>query len=1349
MRIYTLCCLALIWCCVYTSFSQRQDQNWYFGSGAAVSWLNGSPVALDNSQMTSNEGCASISDPSTGRLLFYTNGKFLWDNNHIAQSTTLSSGPSSSQGPVIVPDPANPDQYYIFAVPDLTGGGSSENFCYSLVTVKPTLKIITANKFIQNEVSEKIAVAFNKTDGNYWIITHHRYDGRFYSFKLDSKGFNSNPIVSDYNFPTLDKIIGHLKISPNNEMAAMTIYGGEIKKVASHLLLFDFNLQTGIVSNNKLIKTTDSLDYIYGVAFSPDNTKLYATGGRRPKYGGLPAIFQYEIDPSRTIINNSEFVIQPQSAAYALQLGPDNKLYVSRDESQFLSVINNPNEKGNACGYIDEGVQLSPFRCALGLPTFINTLTTADINYVICEGTSIQIGLEPGNNVYEWTPTANLSDPNISNPVASPVNTTVYTLKVTNNFGTVTSQKFIVKVNKLKPNSKAFPDKASICYGKDTVICIFGRANSTFRWTPTEGVSNPLSNCPRLFPSKSTVYKVEVTYEGCTEELEIPIDVVAQPIAKAGNDVEVCKGKGTIIGEIEPEENVTYSWTPKEGLQSPNAAKTVAIPSKTTTYILTATNSNGCYERDTCVVSVKDLSVKISKSDTICIGESIQLSASSKSGSIYEWEPSTGLNNHKIASPVALPLITTTYKVTVTNNDCIDSAFVTITVDNLPQNSITKNFSICEGSSIIIGTRDNPDYTYKWNPIVFLNNPTKANPLCSATKDMEYIVAITNKNNCTVYDTIRVKVGKDLQIYTGKDTAICVGNGVQLSATGAETYEWSPKTGLSDPFVSNPVATPTTTTTYFVTGKAGLCSGKDTIVVSVIPKPRITISTDTTICSGNTVRLFANGADSYKWYPPVNLKHEFTSAPIATPDTKTTYYVDAVKNGCLVTDSVTIDVISTPVLTTNNDTTICEGSFIQLFVSGAKEYRWTPSEGLSNDTISNPIANPTKTTLYRVEGKNGNCSVTEQIRVYVTPKPNLEIIKDTTIVLGESIQLFATGADQFIWMPNIELTDNTVAFPIATPKNTITYTVEGKIGNCSQSKEVTITVLNKRELTVSKNDTICLGNAVELYAKGFSTYQWSPKEGLNSDISDAPIASPTKTTTYRVIGTTNNTVDTAYVTIHVNRPDTLTFRINTTEKKSVEVGNIINTIITINNIKSSIDFSLSYDENFLFLYDSIKTERLEASIKGKEHNSVIITLSPTNQTNGSIELQGIILLPEEFREKTQIRIADVGYNRSCVTIEKDTMELSIADYCARSLRGVRPVSAFDLSVLDETIRIHTGIGGVITLALYNIMGNEVWRHSHYSVQNSDINIKLPDFQNGMYILKAQNYVWRKDMIILR
>ena len=1349
MRIYTLCCLALIWCSVHTSYSQRQDQNWYFGSGAAVSWLSGSPVALDNSQMGSNEGCASISDRSTGRLLFYTNGKFLWDSNHIAQSTTLNSGPSSSQGPIIVPDPANPDQYYIFAVPDLTGGGSSENFCYSLVTVKPTLKILTANKFVQNEVSEKIAVAFNKTDGNYWIITHHRYDGRFYSFKLDSKGFNSNPVISDYNLPTLDKIIGHLKISPNNEMAAMSIYGGEIKKVASHLLLFDFNVQTGTVSNSKLIKTTDSIDYIYGVSFSPDNTKLYATGGRRPKYGGVPAIFQYEIAPNRTIVNNSEFVIQPQSAAYALQLGPDNKLYVSRDESQFLSVINNPNEKGNACAYIDDGVQLSPFRCALGLPTFINTLTTADINYVVCEGTSIQIGLEPGNNAYEWTPTANLSDPNIANPVASPNNTTIYTLKVTNNFGTVTYQKFIVKVNKLKPNSKAFPNKATICYGTDTVICIFGRANSTFRWTPTEGVSNPSSNCPRLFPLKSTVYKVEVSYEGCTEELEIPIDVVAQPIAKAGKDVEVCKGKGIVIGEIEPEENITYSWSPKEGLQSPNDAKTIATPSKTTMYILTATNSIGCYVRDTCIVYVKDLSIKVSKSDTICTGESIQLSASSISGSIYEWEPSTGLNNHKIATPVARPLVTTTYKVTVINTDCIDSAFVTITVDNMSQNSITKNFSICEGSTIIVGTRDNPDYTYRWSPIVFLSNPTKATPQCSATKDMEYIVAITNKNNCTVYDTVRVKVGKDLQVYTGKDTSICVGTGIQLSATGAEKYEWSPQTGLSNAFVSNPIATPTTTTTYYVTGKAGLCTGKDTIIISVSDIPVINISADTTVCSGDTIRLFAVGADSYKWYPPINLKNEFTSSPIATPDTKTTYYVDAIKNGCLVTDSVTIDVISIPELIIGNDTTICEGSFAQLFVSGATKYRWTPSDGLSNDTISNPIASPTKTTLYRVEGKNGNCSITKQIRVAVAPKPNLEVIKDTTIVLGESLQLFAKGAEQFVWMPNIELTDNTVPFPIATPKKTITYTVEGKIGNCSQRKEVTITVINKRELTVSKNDTICLGDSTQLYAKGFATYQWAPKEGLNSDVSNSPIASPIKTTTYRVIGTTNNTVDTGYVTILVNEPDTLSFSINTNENKLVEVGEIININITINNVNSSIDFSVNYDECCLFLYDSIVSNKLKYTIKKKDQNSIRITISPTNETNGSIELKGITLLPEEFKEKTQVRITDIEYSKSCVVIEKNSIEFSIADYCARNLRGVRSVDAFDFSVTDETIRLHTGIGGLTTLMMYDMMGNEVWRHSHYAAQNSDVNIKLPEFRNGVYVLRAQNYVWKKDMVILK
>lgn len=99
------------------SLAQKEANNWYFGEYAAISFNSGSPVALTNGRMDSEQSCASISN-SKGRLLFYTDGQTVWDSTHktTPNGTGLAGWSNATQSGIIVPRPDSTGQYYIFTL---------------------------------------------------------------------------------------------------------------------------------------------------------------------------------------------------------------------------------------------------------------------------------------------------------------------------------------------------------------------------------------------------------------------------------------------------------------------------------------------------------------------------------------------------------------------------------------------------------------------------------------------------------------------------------------------------------------------------------------------------------------------------------------------------------------------------------------------------------------------------------------------------------------------------------------------------------------------------------------------------------------------------------------------------------------------------------------------------------------------------------------------------------------------------------------------------------------------------------------------------------------------------------
>ncbi len=313
-------------------------------------------------------------------------------------------------------------------------------------------------------------------------------------------------------------------------------------------------------------------------------------------------------------------------------------------------------------------------------------------------------------------------------------------------------------------------------------------------------------------------------------------------------------------------------------------------------------------------------------------------------------------------------------------------------------------------------------------------------------------------------DSVRVTVDAPV-VTTNNNSTICEGATVQLNATGASTYSWTPATGLSNPNIANPIATPAITTQYIVTGTtANSCVAKDTVVITVNARPTVTTSADTTICENSSAQLFATGGITYSWTPNITLNNGNIPNPIATPTDSTMYYVLVTNaNNCSRLDSVKVDVRKLNSFTISPPDEVCLNQSIQLNAAGGDLYTWTPASSLNNASVSNPVATPLTSTTYTVQITDTLCSFSSSLSttIDVLPLPVVDADKSNDIDCSNNqSQLSATGAVQFSWAPAATLNNPSVANPIASPLVNTQYTVTGTdLSGCSNTDTITVKVI--------------------------------------------------------------------------------------------------------------------------------------------------------------------------------------------------------------------------------------------------------------------------------------------------
>ncbi len=434
--------------------------------------------------------------------------------------------------------------------------------------------------------------------------------------------------------------------------------------------------------------------------------------------------------------------------------------------------------------------------------------------------------------------------------------------------------------------------------------------------------------------------------------------------------------------------NSNYFWNYPNLMVDTTLGSPTIVTDTTISYLLTVQYLT-CTYTHTFNVNVHPKVLSVDTAPPVCDGDATQLNANG--GISYLWTPSSGLNQDNIANPLANPSTTTTYYVTMQDNiGCIKTDSVTVQVGNNPIASAGPDKQVCYGSGVQLNATGGT--SYQWiDPDSFLNNSGIANPTAYPTTDTRFYVTVYNNEGCSSEAFVDVQVLAS-PVFTIEDRSVCMGSSVQLQASSAPNYSWIPSTGLSNITIGDPIASPTSTTTYEVTAVSATCPYTTTVTVTVNPLPNVDAGTDLSVCTNSSVILSATGGIAYSWTPTEGLSDANEQFPIlsgetANPGIYTVTGIDA--NGCSASDGVNITLNQAPMVNAGDDIIICPGSSANLNAavyntSGAVNYLWSPSTTLNNATIASPDASPNSTTQYIVIVDNAvGCSETDTVLVIV------------------------------------------------------------------------------------------------------------------------------------------------------------------------------------------------------------------------------------------------------------------------------------------------------------------------------------------------------------------------------
>lgn len=531
-------------------WAQKENNVWAFCStrftitdtdpGIGIDF-NTVPPHIISTSIQASEGTASICDPLTGKLLFYSDGVNIWNADHIVMpnGSGILGGPKTSaqQGVVITPIYGHPQQFYLFTVDERET--KTYKLRYSLVDMSLNGgkgDVVADKKNIQfgENMSERIAVASGK-DG-LWLVTHNRDTPTFYSYKIDCSYLHTTPIKST--------IPGLPSFSDNDYYGlGPIIFSTDYNTIVTFefgLCLLSFDTTTGIISNYRALGTTFPAEGLYCLEFSQDNSKIYVQGSN-----GYLSQYDLNLLPSLSAVKSSKYIVD-SSAGY-FRRGPDNKIYYFVNNKDIeMSVINNPNKAKSACDFEKDVAHLKHvpiFGLSLGNNTVYpkNGLSVITKKYdtTICFQSQYTVRAESGFSAYSWSDGTSSS----SNTFTSSGTKWVY----------MTGIDCKMQIDTYKVTIVNFPKSLRdtfICGEEEIILDATSPNVAKYQWQDNSTNST-------LTTKKSGIYWVKLSANQC-EKTDTVIVSQRKLSVDLGKDQVLCEGTVLLL---DPKiENANFFW---------------------------------------------------------------------------------------------------------------------------------------------------------------------------------------------------------------------------------------------------------------------------------------------------------------------------------------------------------------------------------------------------------------------------------------------------------------------------------------------------------------------------------------------------------------------------------------------------------------------------------------------------------------------------------------------------------------------------------------------------------------------------------------------------------------------
>lgn len=583
-------------------FAQKQTNIWYFGNRVGLDFNQVPPQPLNNGTANSVEGSSTVSD-NNGRLLFYTNGIVINNRQHLKMKNAggLAGSTSSTNNTVAVPLPGTDSIYYVFTV-----GAANElkqQLQYNIVNMKGDgglgeVDPAGMNIMVEDKIFEKIAAIKHCNKKDTWIVVHKWNSDEYNAYLLTSAGLSTTPVISNTGL-----IISGQEL---NALGTLKFWAKGTKLAAVHsfyndaIELMDFDNTTGVLSNPIIIDPTSTpvSPGVYGAEFSPDGRLLYVSSNDNA--AETSTLYQFDITSNNaaTIVASKQIIHQDtRYLTGALQMGPDQKIYMAIPNETSISVIDNPNTYGAGCNFVYNKIYVGQ-SVQFGLPTFLQSyFDTASIMYDFfrsgnCQDKNVKYKINrlSGIDSVKWDfgdaqqsqvlqPTHIYADSGFYN-----VKLIVYKIDCSGLNDTIVRKIWIAESNDILGADTGSCSSVALLIGIDAI------EEADYLWNTGETIN-------KINTQGYGQYWLKVNQNGCTVSDTFNFYEKPKPVAKITGNNKVCINKATVLKAEDPSV-VSYLWN--TGETTPNINVTSAG-----TYSIQVTG-NSCITSDSVMVQWGD-----------------------------------------------------------------------------------------------------------------------------------------------------------------------------------------------------------------------------------------------------------------------------------------------------------------------------------------------------------------------------------------------------------------------------------------------------------------------------------------------------------------------------------------------------------------------------------------------------------------------------------------------------------------------------------------------------------------------------------------------------------------------